>query len=144
MAFGSINSGLATETDVAHLTYLWRRPGWLGFFFCMVGALFVVGTGVVQLDGLLTARVEDETDLGMNDTGGSGIPTSVGGRTQGKVGFFRKVRNVWAWLMAWVKEMIELWTMGKDDKQIAWTLGIGWACLGGALAGGCLVFAKAT
>jgi len=30
-----------------------------------------------------------------------------------------------------------------DDRQIAWILGIGWACTGGGLAGGCLVFAKA-
>jgi len=30
-----------------------------------------------------------------------------------------------------------------NDKQIAWTLGIGWACCGGGLAGMCLVFAKA-
>ncbi len=33
--------------------------------------------------------------------------------------------------------------MTKDDKTLAWTLGIGWACCGGGLAGGCLVFAKA-
>lgn len=38
---------------------------------------------------------------------------------------------------------LETWTAAHDDKRIAWTLGIGWACLGGALAGGCLVFAKA-
>jgi magnesium transporter len=39
---------------------------------------------------------------------------------------------------------LEVWTAAKDDKQIAWTLGIGWACCGGGLAGGTLVFAKAT
>ena len=139
VAFGSINSGLASETDVAHLTYLWRRPGWLGFFFCMFGALCVVGTGVVRLDGVLNARAEDEIDIG----GGSGITTGVG-RTRGPLGVFRKVMNAWGWLMSWVTEMLEIWTIAKDDKQIAWTLGIGWACLGGGLAGGCLVFAKAT
>lgn len=46
--------------------------------------------------------------------------------------------------MYMVTEWLEAWTAPKDDKQIAWTLGIGWACCGGGLAGGCLVFAKAT
>jgi len=46
--------------------------------------------------------------------------------------------------MVWVTDVLERWAAGRDDKQVAWTLGIGWACLGGGLAGGCLVFAKAT
>lgn len=46
--------------------------------------------------------------------------------------------------MLWVKEKLEMWTAPQDDKQVAWVLGIGWACCGGGLAGGCLVFAKAT
>lgn len=45
--------------------------------------------------------------------------------------------------MIWIAEKLEGWTAGKDDKVIAWTLGIGWACAGGGLAGECLVFAKA-
>lgn len=43
-----------------------------------------------------------------------------------------------------LRELIENWTAAKNDKTIAWTLGIGWACNGGAMAGGSLVFAKAT
>ena len=46
--------------------------------------------------------------------------------------------------MSWVTDLVEWWAGPKDDKQVAWTLGIGWACCGGGLAGGCLVFAKAT
>ena len=41
-------------------------------------------------------------------------------------------------------EKLEIWTGPMDDGQIAWILGIGWACCGGGLAGGCLVFTKAT
>lgn len=52
--------------------------------------------------------------------------------------------NAYRNAMDWVKEKLEAWTAAKDDKTIAWTLGIGWACCGGGLAGGCLVFAKAT
>ena len=45
--------------------------------------------------------------------------------------------------LLWVKQKLEGWTAAQDDTQIAWTLGIGWACCGGGLAGMCLVFAKA-
>jgi hypothetical protein len=46
-------------------------------------------------------------------------------------------------MMNFVRNLLERWTESKDDKTIAWTLGIGWACCGGAMAGGSLVFAKA-
>jgi len=49
------------------------------------------------------------------------------------------VQRVWRGMMAKLGEWLELWTAAKDDKTIAWTLGIGWACAGGGLAGGCLV-----
>ncbi|TFY73310.1 hypothetical protein EWM64_g10701, partial [Hericium alpestre] len=35
VAFGSINTGLSTETDAHHLAYLWGRGGWLGFFIVL-------------------------------------------------------------------------------------------------------------
>ena len=47
-------------------------------------------------------------------------------------------------MITFVTDRLEIWAAPKDDKQVAWTLGIGWACCGGGLAGGCLVFAKAT
>lgn len=55
-----------------------------------------------------------------------------------------KVGNLWGSLMHRIRDILELWTGPKDDKTVAWTLGIGWACCGGGLAGGTLVFAKAT
>jgi hypothetical protein len=145
--FGSINSGLALETDVDRLTYLWRRPGWLSFFFCMTIALAVFGLGVVRLDEILADRSEEDVasldpDLPMGMLAGGGRSSArfgAGGHT-----FFGKVRMAWRWLMTWIREVLEKWTANQDDKQVAWMLGIGWACLGGGLAGGCLVFAKAT
>ncbi len=59
-------------------------------------------------------------------------------------GLLIRIKGLWNWSMIWVAEKLEEWTAGKDDKVIAWTLGIGWACAGGGLAGECLVFAKAT
>lgn len=53
------------------------------------------------------------------------------------------LRETWASFTRKVTELLETWSAPKDDKQVAWTLGIGWACCGGGLAGGCLVFAKA-
>ena len=50
----------------------------------------------------------------------------------------------WTYIMTMLTYYLEVWTATKDDKLIAWTLGIGWACAGGGLAGLCLVFAKAT
>jgi hypothetical protein len=145
VAFGSINSGFTSETDVTRITYLWRRGGWLGFFFCMSIALGVVGIGVVQLDAILAERGEDEVvlsdgdlPLGMLSGGGRGRQTPKADT------FLKKVTAAWTGTMAWVKEKLDRWAASRDDKQIAWTLGIGWACLGGGLAGGCLVFAKAT
>ncbi|KAF7376218.1 hypothetical protein MSAN_00036900 [Mycena sanguinolenta] len=58
--FGSINSGLAQETDVAHLTSLWRRGGWLGYFFFMAITLSILVVATGKLDVILTSR----TDLG--------------------------------------------------------------------------------
>ena len=55
-----------------------------------------------------------------------------------------RLKGLWNWSMIWIAEKLEEWTAGKDDKVISWTLGIGWACAGGGLAGECLVFAKAT
>jgi hypothetical protein len=63
----------------------------------------------------------------------------------GKVfGIFFAIGAAWDWTLTWITDMLEIWAQPKDDKTIAWTLGIGWACCGGGLAGGTLVFAKAT
>ncbi|KAF9464989.1 hypothetical protein BDZ94DRAFT_1255042 [Collybia nuda] len=151
VAFGSINSGLTTKTDVEHLTYLWRRGGWLGFFFTMTFALICVLVFTSRLDAVLVAR----GDLGAVPFSGMGPGTPPMGSGEssrkgpttvwGKVGAtIKALRAGWAGLMRWITGWLEVWTGPQDDKQVAWTLGIGWACCGGGLAGGCLVFAKAT
>jgi len=55
----------------------------------------------------------------------------------------QRLNHGWYALMTWITNWLEVWTAPQEDQQIAWTLGIGWACSGGGLAGGCLVFAKA-
>lgn len=85
-----------------------------------------------SLDAILSAR----SDTSMQPFSGmdqSGAATSN-----------IKLKRAWAQAMAWVRERLEIWSQPKDDKMLAWTLGIVWACCGGGLAGGTLVFAKAT
>ncbi|EGN99783.1 hypothetical protein SERLA73DRAFT_179994 [Serpula lacrymans var. lacrymans S7.3] len=136
VAFGAINSGLSDETNVDHLTSLWRRGGWLSFFFCMAFALIFVLIFTSSLDAVLASR----SDLSSQPFSGLSARRSFPPAST----FLGKLKTVWDRTMLWVKEKLEAWTAPKDEKQLAWTLGIGWACCGGGLAGGCLVFAKAT
>ncbi|KAI0356389.1 hypothetical protein OH77DRAFT_1401268 [Trametes cingulata] len=136
VAFGSINSGLGTETDARHLTYLWTRGNWLAYFFFMAFALISLYIFTSQLDQVLTARgdLNAEPFAGMRARAGASPPPKT---------YIGKVRASWHNAMLWSREKLESWTASHDDKRIAWTLGIGWACCGGGLAGACLVFAKA-
>ncbi|KAG9127081.1 hypothetical protein FRC07_000732 [Ceratobasidium sp. 392] len=134
VAFGSINSGLETETDIAHLSALWGRSGWLLFFILMSTAITVVFFCTSILDSVLAAR----SDL-------SALPASAMlGRQPVPNGTIAKARMTCITWEASLRDLLERWTASRDDKLLAWTLGIGWACVGGSLAGGCLVFAKAS
>ncbi|GLB37495.1 putative magnesium transporter NIPA [Lyophyllum shimeji] len=169
VAFGSINSGLSSKTDVTHITYLWRRGGWLSFFFCMAGALLTLLVFAERLDAVLASRADLSAMPTPNETpSGSRAELAVGGGGRiretslrpGKGGrgwwarilsvaravlsAIRGIRRGWQSLMKWITGWLEVWTAPQDDKQVAWTLGIAWACCGGGLAGMCLVFAKAT
>lgn len=115
--------------------------------FALISVLIFTG----RLDAVLVAR----GDLGAVPFSGMGLGTPATGVSEGprkgpttvwgRIGaVVRAVRTGWAGLMRWITGWLEAWTGPQDDKQVAWTLGIGWACCGGGLAGGCLVFAKAT
>ncbi|KAF5393269.1 hypothetical protein D9757_000629 [Collybiopsis confluens] len=143
VAFGSINSGFAPDTDVNHLTYLWRRGGWLAFFFLMSGALFLVFLCTSKLDAILAARshmnaAPSSASQPMNTSSTKNRQSNV------LVAVARRIQMIWAFVSTKLGDWIEKWNEPKDDKTIAWTLGIAWAAVGGALAGGTLVFAKAT
>ncbi|KAF8590987.1 hypothetical protein K439DRAFT_1381430 [Ramaria rubella] len=133
--FGSINSGLQNEIDIQRLSSLWARLGWLAFFIFMNIALCILYVCTSQLDAVLAARADI-----------SSVPFSGSGSGQrqpgGSTSFFGIIAQKWKATLIWIREWLEHWTAAKSDKQIAWTLGIGWACCGGGLAGGCLVFAK--
>ncbi|KAG6820249.1 hypothetical protein H0H93_003413 [Arthromyces matolae] len=166
VAFGSINSGLSSQTDVTHLTYLWRRGGWLGFFFLMSAALAALLIFAERLDGVLVARSDlhsvpaTQTDIPLalrpdpllpNSNSRIRNPDDSTSRDTRVLSLLRSVRHAvrflraaWATFLIRVTAWLEAWTAPQEDKQVAWTLGIAWACCGGGLAGGTLVFAKAT
>ena len=134
--FGSINSGLQNEMDIVRMSSLWGRPGWLAFFLFMSLALSVLYICISQLDAVLSARADlDSVPFAASGSGASQLPLRP-------VSYIGVVAQKWHATLAWIRELMEHWTAAKSDKQIAWTLGIGWACCGGGLAGGCLVFAK--
>ncbi|KDQ53544.1 hypothetical protein JAAARDRAFT_39231 [Jaapia argillacea MUCL 33604] len=137
VAFGSINSGLSSSTSASHLTSLWRRPNWLIFFFFMSFALISVYIFTSSLDAVLTARQDDLAE------GFTGASERVDRGKGGGGGWWEGLKRGWRKWDLKGKEVLERWVAGKGDKTVAWTLGIGWACCGGGLAGGCLVFAKA-
>ncbi|KAG6892362.1 hypothetical protein C0993_003965 [Termitomyces sp. T159_Od127] len=123
----------------------------------MSGVLVVLLIFVERLDAVLTSRndlsatsvANSDIPLTSRDTlpnGNSRIRPTDNGRLsfiRSLLGAVRALRAMWASLMVWVTGCLEAWTAPQDDKQVAWTLGILWACCGGDLAGGTLVFAKA-
>ena len=135
VAFGSINSGLAEETDAERLAFLWRRGGWLGFFFLMTISLVSTYIFTNELDAVFVARADLSAEPFASISARRRLPDNAK--------FMTKVKFYIGSGLLWIKQHLEAWTSGHDDTQIAWTLGIGWACCGGGLAGMCLVFAKA-
>ncbi|KAF8345899.1 hypothetical protein F5887DRAFT_963989 [Amanita rubescens] len=144
VAFGSINSGLTTEIDAARLSALWGRAGWLGYFFAMTFTLILLLVFISRLESVLSAR--NEITPGSEDDSSSKLATGTScWDALGAVGrAVIALRLYWRKAMVWATEKLEAWAGPKPDKQVAWALGIGWACCGGGLAGGCLVFAKAS
>ncbi|KZV69531.1 hypothetical protein PENSPDRAFT_753281 [Peniophora sp. CONT] len=135
VAFGSINTGLSTETSAEHLATLWSRGGWIAYFIVMSLSLTALYIFASQLELVLNSRSDLSAQPFAGMSGRMTIPSTGG--------FFSKLMAWKRWAMVWLAELLESWTATKDDKVIAWTLGIGWACAGGGMAGECLVFAKA-
>ncbi|KAF8325224.1 uncharacterized protein EI90DRAFT_3073443 [Cantharellus anzutake] len=135
VAFGSINSGLKEDFSLGLLAHLWARPGWIGYFLLMGSAIIVQYICNSQLENVYHARAE------VSVLPAHRMPTP---RTPEPRGVWAKAKTKWDSAMETLRKRMETWTSDRDDKVIAWTLGIGWACNGGAMAGACLVFAKAT
>jgi hypothetical protein len=132
VAFGSINSGLSEGTDVDHITMLWRRSGWLGFFFFMSISLIIVLLFTYRLDAILTAR-SDISAVPFSANNNSTTSSTLNPNTRNVSAIrvtWRTTKRTWLQLSHWLETQLEAWAESKDDKNIAWTLGISWACCG--------------
>ncbi|KAF8320817.1 hypothetical protein DL93DRAFT_2131210 [Clavulina sp. PMI_390] len=139
VAFGSINKGLKEYFSLALLSSLWSRGRWIAYFILMTTAIVVQYISNTQLEAVYHARSE------ISVLPSHATPRARTAIPSGKVGLtWFRVSQMWSVAMAKLRDWMENWTASKDDKTIAWILGIGWACNGGAMAGGSLVFAKAT
>jgi magnesium transporter len=137
VAFGSINEGLVNNMDLNLLISLWSRAGWLSYFVLMgVLPVSVLYIGASHLESILFSR-QDLVDDPIT-------PKPTTSRNGDSSGIWATTKAKWEHWMHWTRDKIEGWSIDKSDKTLAWTLGICWACCGGALAGGTLVFAKAT
>jgi len=128
--------------DLERLIGLWSRAGWLIYFIVLqCFPLFILFTGAAQLEAVLVARsdISEVPFAGQVGAGSRQRRRHAGGF----IGFAQRLKGHWDTAMHWTTEKIEAWSMNKNDKTLAWTLGICWACCGGGLAGQCLVFAKA-
>lgn len=125
--------------DLPRLKQLWGRANWIVYFVLMSLALTLVFNFVSQLDAVLSAR----SDLSAEPFAASGGGRNRRNDAGAKLGWLARVRSGHTSALTWLRVKLEVWTAAKHDKALAWTLGIGWACCGGGLAGGCLVFAKA-
>lgn len=159
VAFGSINRGLLEGMDAALLHSLWSRLNWILFFTIMALTLVGVYSFASQLERVRVARA-DITAVPFAAQEALRSPDLDSARERRRredeeivgwrkllahfLAFWYWFRTAYARLMAWLVVRLEDWTASKDDKTIAWTLGIAWACCGGGLAGLCLVFAKAS
>ncbi|KZT43473.1 hypothetical protein SISSUDRAFT_1057486 [Sistotremastrum suecicum HHB10207 ss-3] len=130
VSFGSVNSGLETDMSLARLSKLWGRPGWILFLLFMSAAIFLAYTVIGQLDAVLNFRAELNSEPQL-----TALPFNAGR--------VARARHTWNRWMFRLREKLEERTSYMDDKNLAWNIGVGWACIGGFLAGGCLVFAKA-
>ncbi|CCA66332.1 hypothetical protein PIIN_00018 [Serendipita indica DSM 11827] len=151
VAFGSINKGLNTHMNLDILIGLWSRVGWLCYLVLLgILPIFFLYFGASQLETILLDRMDIMGDPLMTpipvttSVSGSGGWRAFRGGPQPEVGFWEGIRVRWRNMTYWTRGWIERWSRDKSEKTLAWTLGICWACCGGALAGGTLVFAKAS
>jgi len=140
VAFGSINSGLKEYFSLALLSHLWARPGWIGYFTLITSVIVIQYISNTQLEAVYHARSEMAVPSNSNTGIRSSRRTSSGRAKIART----KLSEAWGRGQNALRELMERWTENKGDKTVAWILGIGWACNGGAMAGGSLVFAKAT
>ncbi|EJU04064.1 hypothetical protein DACRYDRAFT_105129 [Dacryopinax primogenitus] len=139
VVFGSIHSPeLSDSVDLPLLKYYWSRATWWGYFLLMgLGTLFTYCWSSM-LQSALQAKEDLELPTPAHST--KLLAWFERGPMRYVGGVIRTLSGIWRNLQRKVDRVAD----ASDDKFLNWVLAMGWSCCGGALAGGCLVFAKAT
>ncbi|KAJ9093893.1 hypothetical protein QFC21_006266 [Naganishia friedmannii] len=148
LVFSSINHGLDGVITVERLSQMWSRGNWLAWFFFITFSTIFVYETTHLLALLLKSR--ESLSPGPTSLEEDDLPTGGGRRkpppTYAKNPLFKTLRAV----LGAVKTLrgklllhLERALERTDDTRVRYMAGIGWAVVGGSLAGGCLVFTKA-
>ncbi|KAL7418184.1 hypothetical protein BDY24DRAFT_374355 [Mrakia frigida] len=133
IVFSSINSGLSTSLSLHRLHLLWGRGGFVLYFLVQIVTLFLAWTSVLSLTRILDNRTSEVDELDP-----SRFPPHR---------FIPKILHPAYYFRARQELRLSLYltelTARSSDLRLAWSVGLGWASVGGALAGASLVFTKA-
>jgi hypothetical protein len=129
---------------------MWSRGNWLAWFFFITFATLFVYETTHLLALLLKSRESLSPGPTSLDNDDSDLPTGGGRRKplpayatnpvykalRASLGGVKTLRSK---LLVRLERVLER----TDDARVRYMAGIGWAVVGGSLAGGCLVFTKA-
>lgn len=139
LVFSSINHGLDGSITLARLTTFWRRGRWLSWFFLVAAATATVYLSTHLLHELLRTRASLSPTVPEFDP-----DAPLGGRRSAAApSFLHTLRSRQRALETQALSRLDRLLASTDDSRIRFLEGIGWAVVGGSLAGGCLVFTKA-
>ncbi|KAJ9114030.1 hypothetical protein QFC22_005850 [Naganishia vaughanmartiniae] len=148
LVFSSINHGLDGVITVERLSQMWSRGNWLAWFFFITFATLFVYETTHLLALLLKSR--ESLSPGPTALADDSLPSGGGRRKAPPAYALNPVYKALRGLLGAVKVLrgkalvrLERVLERTDDARVRFMAGIGWAVVGGSLAGGCLVFTKA-
>ncbi len=126
---------------------MWRRGGWLAWFFFIAAVTLVMYTSTHLISLLGKSRASLSPTLPAYD---SSLPPSADRGQRGKkavhgfMGYVHLIERKRKASQDFLVGMLDRRVFERtDDVRLKWLEGVGWAVVGGSLAGGCLVFTKA-
>lgn len=146
LIFSSINHGLDESISIERLATLWSRPNWLGYFFFMT--FLTITTYLITRTLTLIIKSRESLSPSLPAFDPDAPTASFGGRRKADTSFafvkyLKKVLGIWKVMENMAVVRGERLLERTSDERVVWLTGVGWAVVGGSLAGACLVFTKA-
>lgn len=128
------------------LSMLWSRPNWLSYFFIV--AFLTLFTYLVTRTLTLILKSRESLSPSLPAFDPDAPAATLGGRKKADTSnavfkFFKRGVAIWSQGQLWAVNRGERLLEGTPDERLLWLTGVGWAVVGGSLAGACLVFTKA-